>query len=57
VIIEQNRYAVIDPNAPTALEAMGASWHMAIPVSIMVLSVVIGFWFFNREAPRIAEQI
>ena len=57
VIIEQNRFAVIDPNAPNAIEAMGQSWHIAIPVTIVLLSIVVGFWTFNRQAPKIAEQI
>jgi ABC-2 type transport system permease protein len=57
VIIEQNRHAVIDPTAPTATAAMGEPWHLVIPVGIMVVSIVIGFWIFNREAPKIAEQI
>jgi ABC-2 type transport system permease protein len=57
MIIEQNRHAVIDPGAPTAIGAMGQPWHIALPIAIMVLSVVLGFWIFNREAPKIAEQI
>jgi ABC-2 type transport system permease protein len=57
VIIQQNRHAVIDPGAPTALGAMGEPWHLALPGGLMLLSVVLGFWIFNREAPKIAEQI
>ena len=57
VIIQQNRHAVIDPGAPTATGAMGDPWHLAIPVGLMLVSIVIGFWLFNREAPKIAEQI
>ncbi|MDQ3936716.1 MAG: ABC transporter permease [Actinomycetota bacterium] len=57
VILEQARYAVIDPNAPTAAEAIGATGRLALPIGIMVLSVVLGFWIFNREAPRIAEMM
>ncbi len=57
VIIQQNRHAVIDPNAPTATGAMAEVWHLAIPSGIMLVTIVLGFWIFNREAPRIAEQI
>lgn len=57
VILEQARFAVIDPNAPTAAEAIGATGRLALPIGIMVLSVVLGFWVFNREAPRIAEMM
>ena len=57
VIIEQNRHAVIDPTAPTAIEAMGQSWHIVVPIAIMLVSIALGFWIFNRQAPKIAEQI
>jgi ABC-2 type transport system permease protein len=57
VIIEQNRHAVIDPGAPTAIGAMAEPWHLVVPGGIILLSIVVGFWLFNREAPRIAEQI
>jgi ABC-2 type transport system permease protein len=57
VIIEQNRHAVIDPGAPTATAAMAASWNIVVPVTIVIVSIVLGFWMFNREAPHIAESI
>ena len=57
VIIQQNRHAVIDPTAPTATAAMGEPWHIALPLGLMVVSILLGFWIFNREAPKIAEQI
>jgi ABC-2 type transport system permease protein len=57
VILEQQRYAVIDPNAPTAAEAAGSTGRLLIPIGIMVVSTIVGFWLFNREAPKIAEQI
>ena len=56
-ILEQGRHAVIDPGAPSAAQAIGASGRLLIPAAIVVLSVVLGFWLFNREAPRIAEQL
>jgi ABC-2 type transport system permease protein len=57
VIIQQNRHAVIDPGAPTATAAMGATWHIVVPIGLMLVSIVVGFWIFNRQAPKIAEQI
>jgi ABC-2 type transport system permease protein len=56
-IIEQARFAVVDPHAPTSAAAIGATGRLAIPAGIMIASVVVGFWVFNREAPRIAEQL
>jgi ABC-2 type transport system permease protein len=57
VIIEQNRHAVIDPGAPTATGAMAASWNIVVPAAIVLVSIALGFWVFNREAPHIAESI
>jgi ABC-2 type transport system permease protein len=56
-ILEQTRHAVIDPGAPSALEAIGPDGRILIPIVLIVLSVALGFWLFNREAPRIAEQL
>ena len=57
VVLEELRHAVVDPGAPTAAEAIGPDARLLIPIGIMVLSVALGFWLFNREAPRIAEQM
>lgn len=56
VFLEQTRHAVVDPTAPSAAAAAGPT-GLLIPIAIMVVSTVVGFWLFNREAPRIAEQI
>ncbi len=56
-ILEQTRHAVVDPGAPSALEAIGPDGRILIPIVLMLLSVGVGFWLFNREAPRIAEQL
>jgi ABC-2 type transport system permease protein len=57
VILVQTRHAVIDPHAPSASYAIGGGARLAIPIGIAVLTFVVGFWLFNREAPRIAEQL
>jgi ABC-2 type transport system permease protein len=56
VFLEQARHAVIDPTAPSAAAAAGPT-GLLVPIAIIVLTTVVGFWLFNREAPRIAEQI
>jgi ABC-2 type transport system permease protein len=57
VVLEQCRHAVVDPGAPSAAAAIGPDWRLLIPLAIVVVSVAVGFWVFNREAPRIAEQL
>jgi ABC-2 type transport system permease protein len=56
-ILEQMRHAVIDPNAPTAAAAIGGTVRLLIPLGIIALVAGLGFWYFNREAPRIAEDL
>ena len=56
-ILQQIRHAVIDPNAASAGEAAGGWVWMLIPAGIIVGVFALGFWVFNREAPRIAEEL
>jgi ABC-2 type transport system permease protein len=56
-ILEQMRHAVIDPNAPSAAAAAGGAVRLLIPAAIVGLVAWVGFWYFNREAPRIAEDL
>jgi ABC-2 type transport system permease protein len=57
MILQQVRHAVIDPTAPSAAEAIGGWQYIPIPVGIILLVVVTGFLVFNRQAPRIAEDL
>lgn len=56
-ILEQARYWVIDPSAPSAVEAAGGWLHLLPAAAIFVALCVAGAWVFNREAPKIAEQL
>jgi ABC-2 type transport system permease protein len=56
-VVQQIRHAVIDPTAPTAGQAIGGDVRLLIPLSLVLILVVVGFWWFNREAPRIAEEL
>jgi ABC-2 type transport system permease protein len=56
-ILEQMRHAVIDPDAPSAAAAAGGAVRLLIPATIVGLVAWVGFWYFNREAPRIAEDL
>jgi ABC-2 type transport system permease protein len=57
-IVQQARYAIIDPHhAPSAAEAAGGWLHLAVPMAITIGLFVYGFWLFNREAPKIAEEL
>jgi ABC-2 type transport system permease protein len=56
-IFEQVRVWVIDPSAPTASEVVGGAIHLLPAVAIFVALCALGVWIFNRDAPRIAEEL
>jgi ABC-2 type transport system permease protein len=58
VIFEQVRVWVLHESAaPTAVQAAGG-WAGLIPAAVIYVGVVgFGAWYFNREAPRIAEAL
>jgi ABC-2 type transport system permease protein len=56
-MLEQARHWVIDANARTAPNAIGGTLHFLAPVAIAVAIVAFGFWVFEREAPRVAEEL
>jgi len=56
-IFQQIRVWVLEPEAPTATEVAGGWLHL-LPAAFIFLAVcAYGAWIFNREAPRIAEDL
>ncbi len=56
-VVQQARHALIDPTSPSAGQAIGGDTRLLIPLGITLFLAVVGFWYFNREAPRIAEEL
>lgn len=56
-VLQQFRHAVIDPRHPSALKAAGTWWPLAVATAITVVAVVWGYVYFDRAAPRIAEDL
>ena len=56
-VLEQVRHSVVDSHAPSAAAAIGGAERLAIPLGLVAIVFVLGFWLFNRQAPRIAEQL
>jgi ABC-2 type transport system permease protein len=56
-IFTQMRHAFVDPSAHSAAVYIGGSVRLLIPLGITALVFALGLWFFNREAPRIAERL
>ena len=56
-ILVQSRHTLIDSNAPNSWNVAGGFEYLLIPGAIVTGLFVLGFWVFNREAPRIAEEL
>jgi ABC-2 type transport system permease protein len=56
-LLVQTRATLIDDTAPNAWDVLGSVPLLLVPASIVVGLLVLGFWVFNREAPRIAEEL
>jgi ABC-2 type transport system permease protein len=56
-VIQQFRYAVIDPSADSAGTALGGAEWLVVPGGIVVGVFLLGLWVFNRMAPRVAEEL
>ena len=56
-LFEAARKWVIDPDAPGPAEAAGGAEWLLVPAALFVAVCVLAVWIFNREAPRIAEEL
>ena len=56
-VLTEMRAAVIDPRAPHVWDAIGGAERLLIPGAIVAGAFALGWWAFNRAAPRIAEHL
>ena len=57
-IFEQANEWIINPNAQGFIEtADGQPLLIIVPVALYLGIIALGIWVFNREAPRIAEEL
>lgn len=56
-IFESIRVWVLDPTAPTAIDAADGFLGLLPAIAIFLGACVAGAWVFTREAPRIAEEL
>jgi ABC-type polysaccharide/polyol phosphate transport system ATPase subunit/ABC-type polysaccharide/polyol phosphate export permease len=56
-LFTQARHALVDPNAPTAAEAMGGTAYLLIPLGVTLGILALGLWVFHREVPEMAENL
>jgi ABC-2 type transport system permease protein len=56
-LFELARKWVIDPSAPGPAAAAGGELRLLVPAAIFVALCALAAWLFDREAPRIAEEL
>lgn len=56
-IVVETRHLIMGDAAPGAAAAIGGTGRLLIPLGIVVGVTVLGFWVFNRMAPRVAESL
>lgn len=56
-ILEQARIWVIDPSAKSVTDAAGSIYGWIGPLVIFAALAAFAYWIFNREAPRVAEEL
>jgi ABC-2 type transport system permease protein len=56
-VLTQMRYAIVDHDAAPVWEAIGGGWRLVVPLGIAFGAFALGWWVFNRAAPRIAEHL
>jgi ABC-2 type transport system permease protein len=56
-LFTEARVWMVDPGAPGFTEAMGGAIYWIYPMLVLVTIVILGFWLFEREAPKVAEQL
>jgi ABC-2 type transport system permease protein len=56
-IVQQARHALVDPDIPGTAAALGNAARGLVPLAIVLGTLVLGLWYFDREAPRIAEDL
>lgn len=57
LLLELARVWVVDPSAPGPVEAGGVWLGVVVPVVIFAGICAFAFWIFERDAPRIAEEL
>jgi ABC-2 type transport system permease protein len=57
VIFQQFRHAFITHATPSAGALLGSMAALLEPLAIVLAIFVLGFWVFNRTAPRVAEDL
>ena len=56
-VFQEFRHAMINHAAPSAGQALGGWLAVLEPLGLVAVVLVLGFWYFSRQAPHIAEDL
>jgi ABC-2 type transport system permease protein len=56
-LVQQARHALIDPSHSSVSHALGSYALILVPLAIVVVMIAVGFVVFDRQAPRVAEEL
>ncbi len=56
-IFQQFRHAMVNHATLSAGQLLGGWVYLLEPLGIVALTLLVGFWVFNRSAPHIAEDL
>ena len=56
-IIVEIRHLVLGPESKSAADAAGGAEWILVPFAVLAGLTALGFWVFNRTAPRVAEEL
>jgi ABC-2 type transport system permease protein len=56
-LIQTMRHLLLGADSPSASSVVGGPAWLLIPIAVLVASTVLGFWVFERTAPRAAEDL
>jgi ABC-2 type transport system permease protein len=57
ILFVQARHWIIDSSAPNAVELAGGWLELLPAAAVFGVTCFLGVWIFNREAPRVAEEL
>jgi ABC-2 type transport system permease protein len=56
-VLQEARHLVVDPAYVSSAAAIGGGVRLLVPLAVVIATFLLGLWVFNREAPRIAEEL
>ena len=56
-VVQEARHLIVGSSFVSAGDGIGGSGWLLIPGALIVSAFLLGLWVFNREAPRIAEEL